>query len=104
MLKVTTEGTARSVFSKFPIPVGAKTGTAQHTVINPVTGEKYDDFAWFVGFAPYDDPEIAVATVIFQGGSGGYAGPMVRDIIAEYFGLNKVGAKETLPFVNSLVK
>ncbi len=104
MLKVTTEGTARSVFSKFPIQVAAKTGTAQHTVINPVTGEVYDDFAWFVGFAPYDDPEIAVATVLFQGGSGGYAGPMVRDIIAEYFGLNKEGAKEPLPFVNTLVK
>lgn len=104
MLKVTTEGTARSVFSRFPIKVGAKTGTAQHTVRNPVTGEVYDDFAWFVAFAPYDDPEIAIATVIFQGGSGGYAGPMVRDIIAEYFGLNKESAKESLPFVNTLVK
>lgn len=104
MLKVTTEGTARSVFSKFPIQVGAKTGTAQHTVKNPVTGETYDDFAWFVAFAPYNDPEIAVAALIFQGGSGGYAGPMVRDIIAEYFGLNKETTKEPLPLVNSLVK
>lgn len=104
MLKVTTEGTARSVFSKFPIKVGAKTGTAQHTARNPVTGEVYDDFAWFVAFAPYDDPEIAVAAVLFQGGSGGYAGPMVRDIIAEYFGLNKESAKEPLPFVNTLAK
>lgn len=104
MLKVTTEGTAKSVFSKFPIKVCAKTGTAQHTVKNPVTGETYDDFAWFVAFAPYDDPEIAVAALIFQGGSGGYAGPMVRDIIAEYFGLNKETTKEPLPLVNTLAK
>ncbi len=104
MLRVTDDGTARKVFEKFPVKVGAKTGTAQKEGINPSTGEVYDDFAWFVGFAPYDDPEIAVAVVIFQGGSGGYAAPLTRDIIAEYLGLNGVGTKELLPFKSSLVE
>ena len=88
MLRVTDDGTARKVFAGFPVKVGAKTGTAQKEGKNPSTGEPYDDFAWFVGFAPYEDPEIAVAAVIFQGGSGGYAAPLTRDIIAEYLGLN----------------
>lgn len=101
---VSTEGTARSVFRNFPIEVGVKTGTAERSGINPATGDTYDDFAWFVGFAPYDDPEIAVAAVIFQGGSGGYAGPLVRDIMAEYLGLNKIDSKDNLPYKNSLSK
>ena len=55
-----------------------------------------------MGFAPYDDPEIAVAAVLFQGGSGGYAAPMVREIIAEYLGLNDVEQIDTLPIENSI--
>lgn len=49
--------------------------------------EEYDPFAWFVSFAPFEDPEIAVVVLIPQGGSGGYASPIVRDIYAEYFNL-----------------
>lgn len=44
----------------------------------------YDNFAYFVSFAPVDDPQIAVAVLIFQGGSGGYAGPVAREIIGKY--------------------
>ncbi|WFD11453.1 penicillin-binding transpeptidase domain-containing protein [Tepidibacter hydrothermalis] len=51
--------------------------------------DTYDNFAWFVSFAPYDDPEIAVVSLIFQGGHGGYASPVARDIMVEYFGLTK---------------
>ncbi|WP_416197695.1 MAG: penicillin-binding protein 2 [Sporanaerobacter sp.] len=104
MRKVVTEGTARSTFSGFPISVAAKTGTAQKSGRNPATGAFYDDFAWFVAFAPYEDPEIAVAVVLFQGGSGGYAGPIARDVIAEYLGLNKEEVKEKLPFTTELAR
>lgn len=47
----------------------------------------YDNFTWFVSFAPYDKPEIAVVVLIPQGGAGGYAGPIVKDIYAKYFNL-----------------
>ena len=104
MLEVTTRGTAKDIFKDFPIRVGAKTGTAQKEGNNPVTGEKYDGFAWFVAFAPYDEPEIAIATVIFQGGSGGYAGPLTRDIMAEYLGLNVEANRDLLPFNSILVQ
>ncbi len=71
-------------FANFPVEVGSKTGTAQNQGINPETGETYDDFAWYVAFAPYDDPQIAVACVLFEGGSGRYPIPIVREVIGEY--------------------
>lgn len=100
MGKVASDGTARRIFRDFPIKVGAKTGTAEKDGINPITKSGYDSYGWFVTFAPYDDPQIAVATVIFQAGHGGSAGPLSRDIMAQYLGLNydedKVEFKSTL--------
>lgn len=51
--------------------------------------DDYDNFAWFVSYAPSDNPQIAVVALIFQGGHGGYSAPIAREIIAEYLGLNK---------------
>ncbi len=73
-------GTARSVFSDFNISVGGKTGSAETT-----TG---DVNAWFVGFAPFEKPEIAVVIIVENGGHGYYTAEVVREIIAEYFGMN----------------
>jgi penicillin-binding protein 2 len=103
MEMVSSEGTAKSIFKDFPVNVAAKTGTAQKSGVNPSTGDTFDEFAWFVGFAPYEDPEIAVAAVIVQGGSGGYAGPLVRDVIAEYLGLNNTASQGNLPHENILI-
>ncbi|SFH46029.1 penicillin-binding protein 2 [Tindallia magadiensis] len=50
--------------------------------------EDYDNFSWFTGFAPYEDPEIAISVLIFQGGAGGYGAPVFREVVAEYMGLN----------------
>ena len=80
MLRVTSDkiGTAYWAFYDFPVKVAGKTGTAQ----NPL-GE---DHAWFVGFAPYDKPEIALAVVVDQGGSGSaVAAPVARAIFEAYF-------------------
>ncbi|SMP49683.1 penicillin-binding transpeptidase domain-containing protein [Anoxynatronum buryatiense] len=51
--------------------------------------DDYDNFSWFTGFAPYEDPQIAIAVLVFQGGSGGYGAPIFREIVAEYLGLNQ---------------
>lgn len=51
--------------------------------------EDYDNFAWFVSYAPAEDPQIAVVTLIFQGGQGGFGGPIIRDVIGAYFKLNE---------------
>lgn len=49
--------------------------------------EDYKSFAWFVAFAPYENPRIAVSVLLFQGAHGGYAAPVAKDIIAEYLKL-----------------
>ena len=83
-----TGGTAYSTFSSFPIEVAGKTGTA-----TPSSGS---DHAWFVGFAPYDDPEIAVVCVIEHGGHGAYTAPAVKEVMEEYFGYNTKDNDEDL--------
>jgi penicillin-binding protein 2 len=61
------------------VVLAGKSGTAQ------VPNRENDD-AWFVAFAPYDEPEIAVAAVVEGGGGGGsVAGPVVRAVIEAYF-------------------
>lgn len=45
----------------------------------------YDAFAWNIALAPADNPKIAVAALVFQGGSSINTAPMVREVISEYF-------------------
>lgn len=45
-----------------------KTGTASH---NDRNGKKAEPHSWFIGFAPYEDPQIAVAVIVEDGGAGG---------------------------------
>ena len=83
MRGVTSEsgGTAYSTFKNFNIEVGGKTGSAQ-------TGVQGKTNAWFVGFAPFDDPEIAIVVFVRNGGHGSYTAEVAREIIAQYFGMN----------------
>lgn len=86
MRDVTSEsgGTAYKYFKNFNITVGGKTGTAQVQK----NGEIVYAHAWFVGFAPFDNPEIAVVILVERGGAGGYTVEAARDVMAEYFGMN----------------
>ena len=90
MRSVTSDrgGTAYSTFSSFPIEVAGKTGTA--------TASSGSPNAWFVGFAPYDDPEIAVVVMVENGGHGNYTAEAVRNIMAEYFGMNTQNVTEDM--------
>lgn len=82
MKSVTTEtgGTAYSVFKNFDIEVGGKTGSAE-------AGKS--THAWFTGFAPYDDPEIAVVVFVENGGHGYYTATAAKEIFESYFGSNE---------------
>ncbi len=51
--------------------------------------KSYSNFSWFIAFGPSDDPEIAVAVLLFQGGAGSYSGPVAREIIGRYMELQK---------------
>lgn len=77
MLSVTEDGTGSTIFKTYPIKIGGKTGTAQTT-----SGE---DHTVFVAFAPFDDPEIAVAVVIEHGKYSKYSGGLVKSIFDTYF-------------------
>jgi penicillin-binding protein 2 len=83
-------GTARNV--RLPgIEVSGKSGTAQ--VIGYATRErmgkqkKFEDNAWFVGYAPRRNPEIVVSVLVQESGKHGgeTAGPVVRDVIKAYY-------------------
>lgn len=77
--EVTTRGTAVGAFRGFPVDVAGKTGTAE------VAGK--DDFAWYVGYAPADNPKYAVVVTVEEGGHGGsVAAPAARQIFASLFG------------------
>ena len=77
-------GTAYSIFRDFEIEIGGKTGSAELSNRK----DSKDVIAWFAGFAPYEDPEIAIVVAVEKGGHGYYTGEVVRDIMAEYFGMN----------------
>lgn len=83
MKGVTSEagGTAYSTFADFDIAIAGKTGSAQ-------TGIDGEAHGWFVGFAPYDEPEIAVVVLVEKAGSGGNTAIVAKEIMEEYFGMN----------------
>ena len=81
MYGVVDEGSASGIFENYNIPVGGKTGTAQ-------VGSNVSDNALFVAFAPFDNPEIAVAVVVEHGVKGANAAYVAKDIFDEYFRQN----------------
>lgn len=84
MRKVTGEnGTAANAFINFPIQTGGKTGSATYRADQEDIGRT--SYGVYLGFAPYDKPEIAVCVVIFDGGHGGYVAPVARAIYETYF-------------------
>lgn len=90
-----TGGTAYRYFKDFSIEVGGKTGSAQTEKIDPQNGKSITN-AWFLGFAPFDSPEIAVVILVENGGSGGYTAEAARAVIAQYFGMNQSQVTEDM--------
>ena len=82
-------GTASKYFTnyKYTDQLGAKTGTAQVSKID------LENHSWFVAYAPFDEPEIAVVVFIPNGYSGASSAPAIKDII-EYY-LDKKAAGDT---------
>ena len=95
MLLMTTEGSARSYFANLDIPVAAKSGSAQ---VSSAT----ESNSLFVCFAPYDDPEIALAIVVERGGSGSLLSSIAVEILEYYF--SSGGGMETVTQENTLLR
>lgn len=81
-------GTASGTFANFNIEVGGKTGSA--------STKNGNANAWFVGFAPYDDPEIAIAVYVKNGQHGSSTAPVAREIFAQYLGMNAASITEDM--------
>ena len=77
MRGVVTTGTARNEFYGFPYTVAAKTGTTQ-------TGSGTNS-GFFICYAPYENPEIAVAVAVENGVMGANLATMARDVLEYYF-------------------
>ncbi len=78
MRMVATETSVAPHFKDLPVEVGAKTGTAQ-------VHRDSEANAILVAFAPYDDPEIALAVVVERGGSGSAVAKIAAEILDAYF-------------------
>ena len=96
-------GTAYNIFKNFNVEVAGKTGSAEagkdsngNDLVN----------AWFVCFAPFDNPEVAVVVMIENGGHGNYAAEVARDVLIQYFGMNESTevdeSMEATPFVEQI--
>jgi penicillin-binding protein 2 len=67
------------------VTVAGKTGTAENYGVIYGRRQKLDDHSWFVCFAPIENPKIAVAVIVENGGFGAtWAGPMASLIMEQY--------------------
>jgi penicillin-binding protein 2 len=65
--------------------IGGKTGTAEFGP--PLDDGEFETHAWFVGFAPYEQPEIAIAVFLQHGNGSGHAAPVAHTIFEAYSNL-----------------
>jgi penicillin-binding protein 2 len=104
MVEVNISGTGRVAFQGAPYKVGGKTGTAQ--VVSIKQGEKYNearvaerhrDHSLFIAFAPAEDPKIAIAVLVENGGFGARAAAPIARAAIDYYLLGKKPAGPAVP-------
>ncbi len=92
----------------YDVPSAGKTGSAEYCdnvaqEKNLCQPEAWPSHAWYVGYAPYDDPEIAIIAFVYNGTEGAAtAAPIVGRVMKAYFELKAIdaaneGAQESLP-------
>jgi penicillin-binding protein 2 len=96
------EGTASDAFTNFPDEyleqLGGKTGSAEVT-----KDIDLENNSWFVCFAPFEKPEIAVVVYVPHGCAGSWSICIAQDILMYYFDGKKKVAEQTIPAANTLV-
>lgn len=77
---VSPTGSAGYMFENFLVPIAGKTSTVENS--------QGEDHGWFAAYGPYDNPTIAIAVIVEQGGSGSdSAAPIARKIMEAAFNL-----------------
>jgi penicillin-binding protein 2 len=89
MWGVVNEGGGTGASAHVPgLDIAGKTGTAQVVSVNlkeSAHNAAYRNNAWFVGYAPFNNPEIVVAALVMHGEESSVAAPVARDVIKAYF-------------------
>lgn len=80
MQRMTSTSSQFETINSMGFSTGGKTGTSEESSLHP-------DHVLFVGFAPFDDPEIAYAVRIAHGYTSGYAAEIAADIVKYHFNL-----------------
>lgn len=102
MQRVMQVGTGAKVGAGARYTMAGKTGTAQVVALqqnsrkSKFSGSQYKDHSWFIAFAPVENPKIAIAVVVENGGWGASAaGPIVRQIFDSYLLQAESGFQES---------
>jgi penicillin-binding protein 2 len=96
MRQAVTIGTLKDRFEGATISAAGKTGTAEYCdqyaqAKNLCIPGNWPSHAWTVGYAPYENPEIAVVAFVYSGGEGSsVAGPIVRRMLEAYLELKSI--------------
>ena len=95
LASVVSDGTARQANSPL-VAIAGKTGTSQVIALRSdkekETPKEFRDHAWFVSYAPFENPQIAVAVLAEHSGHGGSAAaPLARQLIEAF--IKKTGNK-----------
>jgi penicillin-binding protein 2 len=101
MVDVNTAGTGARTFAGATYTSGGKTGTAQ---VFSLKGQKYEegkvrerlrDHSWYIGFAPAENPKIALAVLVENGGFGSRAAAPIARVAFDYYLLGKQTVQPT---------
>lgn len=95
MRRAVLEGSGRFYANPASVPTAGKTGTAQ----NP----RGRDHGWFVGYAPYDDPQIVVSVIIENGGFGSVSAAPIASLIIEKYVTGEINRPRVLDLVLNFV-
>jgi penicillin-binding protein 2 len=104
MVDVNVAGTGRWAFQGAPYKVAGKTGTAQvigikqnEKYVESRVAERFRDHSLFIAFAPAEEPKIALAVIVENGGFGAAAAAPIARQVLDYYLLGKVPAAPALP-------
>ncbi|NMG66829.1 penicillin-binding protein 2 [Azoarcus indigens] len=95
MVDVTKAGTGARAFGNAPYSVGGKTGTAQvfslkgAKYVEGRVSERLRDHSWFIAYAPADEPKIALAVLVENGGFGAQSAAPIARLVMDYYLLGK---------------
>ena len=97
MRSVTEDGTASDTFENYQLKIGGKTGTADTNQSAKHEDKVESPNAVFIAFAPYDNPQIAVAVIGEKCGHGKVMAQVARDVFDAYFFSAKTSGYDVLP-------